>query len=63
MATYMVPKNPGRFRVVTSMSGTPLVINDKTGKNKLYISCKTWKQAKDLCDKLNQGDHNGSVRA
>jgi hypothetical protein len=38
MARIKIPKNAGReFYIVTSMAGTPLILNGKTGKNKVSI--------------------------
>ena len=61
MPRYTLPKKPGRFRVLTSKGGTPLVINDKTGKNQIAIPCKTYEQAEQLCRRLNEGKHDGEV--
>lgn len=61
MPRYQLPKDTGRFRVVTSKAGKPLVINDKTGKHQIAICCRTTAQAEKLCKKLNEGDHNGEV--
>ena len=62
MARIIIPKNAGReFYIVTSSAGTPLLLNGKTGKNKVSIPCRDQKQAEELCEKLKQGDHNGEV--
>ena len=42
---------------------TPLVANDRTGKTKVRIACKTWEQAEEICRRLNQGEHNGIINA
>jgi hypothetical protein len=63
MAQYHIPKGAGKVRVVTSKAGTPLVINDSHGKNKVSIPCKTMEQAEELCRKINSGDHQGTVYA
>jgi hypothetical protein len=57
----MIPQNPGRFRVQTAMAGNFIVINDKTGKNQVIIPCRNQSHAKELCEKLNSGDHNGQI--
>ncbi|QDV07843.1 hypothetical protein Poly30_33760 [Planctomycetes bacterium Poly30] len=63
MAIIQIPKHVGTCRVITSYAGTPLITNDKTGKNKVLIPCKTPRQASELCDRINRGDHDGTVRA
>jgi hypothetical protein len=61
MARIQIPDNPGQFRVIKSYAGTPLIINDKTGKKRITIPCKTRKQADELCERLNSGNHDGQV--
>jgi hypothetical protein len=61
MARIQIPENPGTFRIITSYAGTPLVLNDKTGKKRIRIACKSQKQAEELCTRLNRGDHDGQV--
>jgi hypothetical protein len=61
MARIQIPDNPGQFRVIDSYAGTPLVINNKTGKKRITIPCKTAKQAEELCRRLNAGEHDGQV--
>ena len=39
-----------------------MVWNGKSGKNKLVIACRNQKQAEEVCQKLNAGDHNGEIR-
>jgi hypothetical protein len=63
MAEYLIPKNAGPYRVIRSMAGTPLVLNERSGRNKVRISCKTWEQAEEICRKLNENDHAGIIRA
>ncbi|MEM8710766.1 MAG: hypothetical protein AAGG01_07415 [Planctomycetota bacterium] len=63
MSTYQIPRNVGTCRVIKSYAGTPLVTNDKSGKSKLVIPCRSWEQAQELCDRINRGDHNGTVNA
>jgi hypothetical protein len=45
------------------MAGTPLVMNERTGKTKVRIPCKSWEQAEEICRRLNENDHNGIIRA
>jgi hypothetical protein len=61
MGRIAIPENPGVFRIVSSYAGTPLVTNDKTGKKRINIPCKTMKQAEQLCRRLNAGEHDGQV--
>jgi hypothetical protein len=61
MAKRAIPENLGHFRVQTAKAGNYIVINDRTGKNKVVIPCKDHQQAVQLCERLNAGDHNGEV--
>lgn len=63
MAEYIIPENAGPYRVIRSMAGTPLVLNERTGKRKVHVPCKTWEQAEEICRRLNENEHNGIIRA
>ena len=58
MARIRIPKNAGQFKVSLSMLPTYIVTNEKSGGNRIIISCKTYEQAVKLCDKLNGLDSN-----
>jgi len=62
MARQYIPKNAGKeFHIIESMAGTPIVLNGKTGKNKVRIPCRDWKQAEELCERLKKGEHDGEI--
>ena len=63
MATYIIPEKAGPYRIVRSMAGTPLVENDLSGKRKVRIPCKSWEKAEEVCRRLNENDHDGTIRA
>ena len=63
MAQHIIPVNAGPYRIVRSMAGSPLVENDRKGKGKVRIACKTWEQAEEVCRRLNENDHDGIIRA
>lgn len=63
MSQHIIPKNSGPYRIVTSMAGLPLVENDRKGKAKVRIACKTAEEAQEICRRLNEGDHNGIIHA
>ena len=63
MAQHIIPDKAGPSRIVRSMAGTPLVENDRSGKTKVRIPCKTWEQAEVICRRLNENDHDGIIRA
>ena len=60
---HIIPEKAGPYHVVQSMAGTPLVENERTGKTKVRISCKSWEQAEEICRRLNANEHNGIIRA
>lgn len=63
MSQHIIPEKAGPYRVVRSMAGTPLVENDRSGKSKVRIACKTWDQAEEICRRLNENEHDGIIRA
>ena len=63
MAKYLVPKGQGPFKVIKSYAGSPLVMNEKKGKNKIRIPCKSWEHAEEICRRLNEEDHDGTIHA
>jgi hypothetical protein len=63
MPEHIIPANAGPYRIVLSRAGTPLDENDCTGKRKVRIPCKTPEQAKEICRRLNENDHNGIIGA
>jgi hypothetical protein len=62
MAKFIIPENGGPYQVVRSMPGTPLVENDRSGKSKVRIPCKTW-EPEEICRRLNENDHDGVIHA
>ena len=63
MAEHIIPENAGPYRIVESMGGTPLVLNDRSGKTKVRIACKTREKAEEICRRLNANEHNGVIHA
>ncbi len=58
MARIRIKKNAGPFRIEFSGTLAYRVMNDKTGGNQVIIPCKRWKQAEELCKKLNNLDRH-----
>ena len=56
MARIRIPKHAGPFSVSLSMAFTYIVTNEKSGGNRIIISCKSREQAEKLCRKLNKLD-------
>jgi hypothetical protein len=63
MAQHIIPDKAGPYHIVVSLAGTPLVINDRTGKTKVRIACRTQEKAEDICRRLNADDHDGVIQA
>ncbi len=61
MPRVTLPKNTGTFRVATARAGNFIVINNKTGKNKVIVPCRDMAEANQLCDRLNSGKHPGQI--
>jgi hypothetical protein len=65
MQTYIIPKNAGKFTAMVVSGGHFAVWNGKQGKQKgeIRIPVKTLKEARALADRLNRGEHDGTVTA
>lgn len=61
MATYVIPKNAGKFTVVVARGGHFAVWNGKSGRDEVSIPVKTRKHAAEICAKLNRGQHDGKI--
>jgi hypothetical protein len=61
MARYRIPKNSGKFTVCTAQGGHYAVWNRKTGKHEIVIPVRSRKQADEICNKLNRGEHDGTI--
>ena len=61
MALYKIPKNSGKFTVVTARGGHFCVWNRKTGIHEVLIPIRDRKLAQEVCQKLNNGEHNGQI--
>ena len=62
MPRYTIPRHPGRFHIERHYSGAHyLVLNDKTGKGEVCIPVASKSDAEALCQRLNAGDHDGTV--
>jgi len=58
---YTIPPNTGKVRVVMGLGGTYNVWNGKYGKLEFSIACRTRKQAQEVMQKINRGDHTGEI--
>jgi hypothetical protein len=63
MAEHRIPDKAGPYHIIRSYAGTPLVLNERTGKTKVGIPCKTWEQAEEICRRLHENEHSGVIRA
>ena len=63
MSQHIIPDKAGPYGVVRTLAGTPLVMNERTGKAKVRIPCKTREQAEEICRRLNEDEHDGIIRA
>jgi hypothetical protein len=61
VAKLIVPNNIGNLIVFKHTNGFWYVSNDQGGKNRIYIPCKTERQATELRRRLVEGDHNGQL--
>ena len=61
MALYKIPKNSGKFTVRTAQGGHYAVWNRKTGRHEITIAVRSRKLADEICEKLNRGEHDGTI--
>jgi len=61
MARHRIPKNVGPYYVIIAMAGNYAVWNRRTGKQKVYIVCHSKEQAEQICEKLNNGNHEDEI--
>jgi hypothetical protein len=61
MAKFTVPENVGTCLVFKGLTGMWTVGNGNSGKDRVYIPCKSKGEAEAICERLNTGDHNGQI--
>lgn len=61
MARYNIPKSAGEFHIQNSLAGTPIVWNNKNGKNKVLIPCRDNKHAKEVLEKIKSLPNGGEI--
>jgi hypothetical protein len=61
MPLYTIPPTFKRFEIVRGKAGDFMVVSETTGKAGVAIPCKDERQAQDVCDRLNRGDHDGTI--
>jgi hypothetical protein len=61
MPTYRIPRNAGKFIVVVARGGLFAAWNRKQGRDSISILVRTKRQAQEICEKLNRGEHNGTI--
>lgn len=63
MASHAIPENAGPYVVSTAMAGNYIVKNHLTGKRQVIIPCRDREHPEEICERLNQGNHDGVIRA
>ena len=61
MPRYQIPPTARRFEVVRGKAGDFLVVSETTGVAGVAIPVADLQQAEDVCDRLNRGDHDGTI--
>ena len=64
MPVYSIPDDAGPFVVVRGNDGNFAVADERAtgGPGHVFIPCRDEAQAKELCDRLSRGDHDGTVQ-
>ena len=61
MPLYQIPPTATRFEIAKSKDGSYLVVSDTRGTEGVAIPCRDEAQANDVCAKLNQKQHSGTI--
>ena len=61
MPLYQIPPTAKRFEVVRGKAGDYMVVSETTGVAGVAIPVADQRQAEDVCDRLNRGDHDGTI--
>ena len=61
MPIYEIPADAKHFEIARGNDGTYLVLSETTGLHGVVISCRTEEQAIEVCERLNRGDHDGTI--
>ena len=61
MPIYEIPAAARRFEIVRGKAGDFLVVSETTGTAGVAIPVADETQARDVCDRLNRGDHDGRI--
>jgi hypothetical protein len=61
MPKYHIPKAAGEFHIRDSKAGTPMVWNGKTSKGKVMISCRDYKHAEEVLEKVQELKNGGEL--
>ena len=61
MPLYQIPDGAKHFEVVRGKAGDYMVVSETTGVAGVAIPAADERQAQDICDRLNRGDHDGTV--
>jgi hypothetical protein len=61
MPLYQIPPTAKRFEIARGKDGSYMVVSETTGVAGVAIPVADQRQAEDVCDRLNRGDHDGTI--
>ena len=61
MPLYQIPPTAKRFEIVKSKAGEYFVVSETTGRGGVVIPVRDQQEAEQICDRLNRGEHDGTV--
>lgn len=61
MPIYEIPDHADEFEIVRSKDGSFAVVSETGGIRGVVIPCRDEAQAEDVCDRLNRGEHDGTI--
>ena len=61
MPLYQIPPTAKRFEIARGKAGDLMVVSETTGVAGVAIPVADERQAQDVCDRLNRGDHDGTI--
>ena len=61
MPLYQIPPDAKRFEIVKGKGGDYMIVSETTGTAGVAISVRDEQQAHEICDRLNRGEHDGTI--
>lgn len=61
MPRIKLPKAIGQISILESRAGSPLIVNNQGGKNKISIPCRDWEHAEQIVEKIKSSKSGSEI--